>query len=427
MSMRHGNLSLLITGLLLSLWQWPWASAATLDWPGPPPCNSTLMSCADSAQPGDTLRIVTSATIGERLQIFKPLSIVTAPGVSLTLTSTESHLMTINSALPWTVGVSGVQIVGGSWYFSISGAQAGELTLQQLFFQGNAIGASTQLQVSVNQTGTVQSQVRIRRNQFEIGSDDAAPNSIAVYGSGSSGGQILVDDNRFRPESVLVAQSASKALFGQLGGSSAWDVIIRRNQILPAVATPSRRYASGVEWLSVDSASVNLLLHDNLMLLDQVAGAGRYGILVGGSPGQMSARVLNNTILDAYTVLGFYANTGGQFDNNIVSGGFRFYDGAAVAGNFLQRGNLIFGMTETSSWPTAPSTLSVDPMLSDQGLALPGSPVIDAGSDAARGESGPGALGIPEAFDANHLRRLEGAHIDIGALEGERMFYDGME
>ncbi|MGE4070783.1 MAG: choice-of-anchor Q domain-containing protein [Lysobacterales bacterium] len=425
--MRSCPGKLRIAGLLLALIPVAPTVAATLDWPGPPPCNSTLMSCADFAQAGDTLRIVSSATVGERLQIFKPLSIVTAPGVSLTLTSTESHLMSINSAVPWMVEISGIQIVGGSWFFAVNGAQPGELTLQQLSFRGHATGASTQLQVSMNQTGSARSQVRIRRSQFEIGSDNAAPNSLIVYGSGSSGGQILIEDNRFRPEGVVMAQSAHKALHGVLGGSGVWEAVIRRNQMLPAVATPSRRYASGVEVASVDSASVNLLLHDNLMLLDQIAGAGRYGILLGGSGGQMSARVLNNTIVNAYTVLGFYANSSGQFDNNIVSGGFRFYEGAAPAGNFLQRGNLIFGMSETSSWPIAPGTLIVDPMLSAQGSPLPGSPVIDAGSDLARGASGPGTLGVPEAFDALHLRRLEGAQVDIGAFEGERLFYDGAE
>lgn len=425
--MRPSPHSLQFAAMLLALISAAPLSAATLDWPGPSPCNSTLMSCIDFAQPGDTLHIVSSASVSERLQIFKPLSIITAPGVSLSLTSTESHLMSINSAVPWAVTVSGVQIVGGSWFFAVNGAQAGELTLQQLSFRGNATGASTQLQVSMNQSGGARSQVRIRRNQFEIGSDNAAPNSVAAVGSGSSGGQILVEDNRFRPEDVVMVQSAHKALFGSLGGSGTWEAIIRRNQMLPAVATPSRRYASGVEVVSVDSASVNLMLHDNLLLLDQVAGAGRYGILLGGSGGQMSARVLNNTIVNAYTVLGFYANSSGQFDNNLVSGGFRFYEGAAPAGNFLQRGNLIHGMTEPSSWPVAPGTLTLDPMLSPQGMPLPGSPVMDAGSDTARGESGPGALGVPEALDANHLRRLEGAHVDIGALEGERVFYDGME
>lgn len=284
--MRPSPHSLQFAAMLLALISAAPLSAATLDWPGPSPCNSTLMSCIDFAQPGDTLHIVSSASVSERLQIFKPLSIITAPGVSLSLTSTESHLMSINSAVPWAVTVSGVQIVGGSWFFAVNGAQAGELTLQQLSFRGNATGASTQLQVSMNQSGGARSQVRIRRNQFEIGSDNAAPNSVAAFGSGSSGGQILVEDNRFRPEDVVMVQSAHKALFGSLGGSGTWEAIIRRNQMLPAVATPSRRYASGVEVVSVDSASVNLMLHDNLLLLDQVAGAGRYGILLGGSGGR---------------------------------------------------------------------------------------------------------------------------------------------
>jgi hypothetical protein len=157
-----------------------------------------------------------------------------------------------------------------------------------------------------------------------------------------------------------------------------------------------------------------------------VAGAGGYAISTGGSTGQVQVRVLNNTITDAYYATGFQANVFGRFDNNLVANGFRLHDGSALAANFTRRGNLEFGYA-FNNWPTAPDTLTTDPQLASNGQPLPTSPAIHAGSDAARAETGPGIFGAPAALDAQGLRRLEGAHIDIGAYEGERIHYDGAE
>ena len=102
--------------------------------------------------------------------------------------------------------------------------------------------------------------------------------------------------------------------------------------------------------------------------------------------------------------------------------------GTAPAANFPQRNNLVFSYPIASNWAIAPGTLTTDPLLSaTSGLPRLASPVIDAGSNTARSETGPGSYGALAPRDANGLRRLEGAQIDIGAFEGERLFYYGAE
>lgn len=47
----------------------PSAGAATLNWPGPAPCNGTLQACIDAAAGGDTIQLAGGVTIDEAIQI----------------------------------------------------------------------------------------------------------------------------------------------------------------------------------------------------------------------------------------------------------------------------------------------------------------------------------------------------------------------
>ncbi|MBK9658152.1 MAG: hypothetical protein IPO66_23220 [Rhodanobacteraceae bacterium] len=98
----------------------------------------------------------------------------------------------------------------------------------------------------------------------------------------------------------------------------------------------------------------------------------------------------------------------------------------APTANFQRRGNLDFGYA-MSNWPTAPGTLTIDPKLSPLGQPMTASPAIDAGNDVARGETGPGARASWRHSTHRGCAEIEGAHVDIGAYEGERIHYDGAE
>lgn len=403
------------------------ALAAIRTWPGTAPCAGSFVDCLASAQAGDTVRIVSTATIPDQIALTLPVSIETAPGASATFTSTTAHTFTLPGSAPWTATLRGLKFVGGTLRFTLNGAQAGELRLEQLSISGNASGQQMQINFNLAQSTSARTLINIKGCDFEMGSDPGVSNSISQFGNSTGGIDFIVEDSLFRPEAVVVAQTFQRALSLSAGGNSGWDVVFRRNQVLQAATTPVRGYASGVAVNSGDNVNVNLLVHDNAFVLDDVAGGGGTAVLAGGSTGVFQVRVINNTILHAYYAAAFSPNASGRFDNNVLAFGFRMHEGSAPAASFTQRGNLIFGYPNASNWPTAPGTLTVDPLLSANGLPRTGSPVIDVGSTAARGETGPGSYGALEARDANGLRRVEGAQIDIGAFEGERLFYDGLE
>lgn len=400
--------------------------AQTVNWPGSAPCDAYFTTCLASVPAGGTLRIVSDQVIADRVILNRAVSVEAAPGVSAVFTASENHAFNLPGTAPWAVSLRNLRFEGSTLAVGIAGNQPGDLRLEGLSFRGNAANAQAQLYLQVNAATSARSRIAIRRCEFEIGSDNGAPFSIVQFGGGTAGMELQVEDNRFRPEPVAIAQSFHRAWFANVGGSGTWDIAFRRNRILPASALPARRYAYGIEINTVGSAGINLVVHDNVFALDQVAGAGGAAISAGGSSGQVQVRVLNNTVTDAYYATNFRANVFGRFDNNLVANGFRLHDGEALAANFTRRGNLEFGYA-FSNWATAPGTLTTDPQLASNGQPLPTSPAIHAGSDAARAETGPGIFGAPAALDAQGLRRLEGAHIDIGAYEGERIHYDGAE
>lgn len=400
--------------------------AQTVNWPGSAPCDADFLACMASVPAGGTLRIVSNQVIADRVIVERAVSIEAAPGVSAVFTASDNHAFNLPGTAPWAVSLRNLRFQGGTLAFGIAGNQPGDLRLEGLSFRGTAANAQAQIYLQIDPATSARSRIAIRRCEFEIGSDNGAPFSIAQFGGGTAGMELQVEDNRFRPEPVAIAQSFHRAWLANVGGSGTWDIVFRRNRILPANALPARRFASGIEINTLGTVGVNLLVHDNVFALDQVAGAGGTAISTGGSTGQVQVRVLNNTITDAYYATSFQANVFGRFDNNLVANGFRLHDGAALAANFTRRGNLEFGYA-FSNWATAPGTLTVDPQLASNAQLLPTSPAIHAGSDAARAETGPGIFGAPAALDAQGLSRLEGAHIDIGAYEGERIHYDGAE
>lgn len=399
------------------------------EWPGAPPCAGTFNECLAAVPAGGTVRIVASSTIAERFTLNRSLTIEAAPGVIAAFTADETHLIDINATQPWAVTLRRIFIDGGSLDAVINGGQPGELTLEASKFRGNAADSQSQLGVVNRPANSGRSRLVIRRCEFEIGSDNNAFTSIRHSGAGTGGMEVLVEDNRFRPEPVVMVETSHRAWYGSMSGSGSWQFVFRRNRILPAIDAPApgRRYAGGFEVYNFDTVHIDLAVHDNLIMLDRVAGAGGKAVSGGGaSGGTVQARVVNNTIIDATYASAFGPNVSGRWDNNIAVNGFRIHDGSAPSSNFQRRGNLEFGYDHTG-WPTAPGTVTSDPQLAPDGRPRPGSPALNAGSNLARNETGPGLLGVPADLDLDGLRRTEGGEIDIGAYEGERIHYDGIE
>lgn len=416
----------LIALLLLAL-QAQTAVAVVRDWPGAA-CHASFADCLNVSLAGDTIMIHSNGPISDRVLIERPVSLIAAPGFQPLFTSTENHAISVYTAAAWTLTLRGLHFVNGSVYLGLYGTGAGDARFEQLSFVGNASTVQTQIGIQMQQVGAQRSRISISRSQFVIGSDNQAPMSIALFGSTNAGLTLLIDDNRFRPESVAIGPNAHRVLLAQLSGNAVFDGAFRRNQILPATLLPSRRYANGVEWNTIDNSTVNFLVQDSVFVLDAVQGAGGTALSAGGTNGgTVNVRGINNSILGAYNAWAFRANCNGRLDNTLVSGVFRLHDGQAPASAFQFRNNLIFDVAQSSSWAIPVGSLSAAPQIDAIGQPLPGSPLMDAGSAVARAESGPGNFTVPEPRDAWGLPRVEGASLDIGAFEGERVYYDGAE
>lgn len=406
------------------------SGAVVRDWPGVAPCHLSLVDCLNASLAGDTVRLNTNGSITEQIVLLRPVSLIAGPGFRPLFTATSAHSISSTESVPWTLTLRGLRFVGGSLFVRFNASAAGDVVLDQLRFTGQASDTQTQLGIRLQQTGTQPSHVRIANGDFVIGSDAGVIDSINFYGSASAGLQVTIEGNQFRPEAVPLSPTSQRAVSALVDGNSQFDVVFRRNLVLPALALPSRRFASGFAWSHFDDSHVDLLVHDNVLVLDSENGAGGSGLIAGGvGGGSTTIRVLNNSFVSPYNALMFYDNVSGRIDNNLISGVFRVHEGTAPASAFQFRNNLMFDVAQPSNWPLPPGTLTVAPQIDPRGVPLPGSPLIDAGSDAARIESGPGSFELPEALDAWGLPRVIAASIDIGAFEGvgEAILADGFE
>jgi len=398
------------------------AQAATVfTWPGPAPCHQALNDCLASAQSGDTVQIAGRQTISAALSLNAAVSIVALPGGEAFFDVDATHFIQLPGTAPWTMNLRGLRFRKGTLTIRINGTQPGTLALEQLTMVQEATGGTRQLTLLPQQTSSAVTTVVVRNSSFESGTQAGAFMSILVFGSNAGLLQLTVEDCRFFPENIAMTPTTHSAL--TIASPAEFELVFRRNQVLRA-HTLSRGFASGVALNNNGGSTSRALIHDNLLLLDGDAGAGGTGVL---AQGPMDIRVLNNTIDFAYNSLAFGAQVSGRIDNNIFSQAFRWHDGPAPETNFQMRGNLVFGMLNPSNWPLPPGTVTSDPQLTNAGMLRPASPAINAGSNAARSEAGPGAQSAPEALDVLRQRRVAGAQIDIGAVEGERVFYAGWE
>lgn len=398
------------------------APAATVwTWPGAAPCHQTLNDCLASAQAGDTVQIAGRQTISTALSLNAAVSIVAMPGGEGFFDVDANHFVRLPGTAPWTMTLRGLRFRRGTLSIRVQGTQPGTLVLEQLTMVQEATGATRQLTLLPEQTSSALTAVLVRNSSFESGTQSGAFTSILAFASNSGALHLTLEDCRFFPENVAMTPTTHSAL--TIASPAEFELVFRRNQVLRA-RTLSRGFASGVALNSTGGGTSRALIHDNLLLLDGDAGVGGTGVL---AQGPIELRVLNNTIDFAYNGLALGAQVTGRIDNNIFSQAFRWHDGPAPASNFQIRSNLVFGMLNPSNWAIPSGTVTGDPQLTSAGMLRPGSPAINAGSNAARSEAGPGAQPAPEALDVLRKPRIANAQIDIGAVEGERVFYDGWE
>jgi hypothetical protein len=110
----------------------------------------------------------------------------------------------------------------------------------------------------------------------------------------------------------------------------------------------------------------------------------------------------------------------GRLDNNLFAYmGFGVFIGEGLEADFGNDHNAVYGIGIGNQYTPGPNTVTSDPLLAT--LTRPRlaaeSPLREAGSATLRAAPGPGALSPLEPLDADGLRRVKDAALDIGAYE----------
>jgi hypothetical protein len=413
------------------------AHAAIVRWPGPAPCAGTLIDCMNSLQDGDVIELTSDAVINGVNFVFRAVSLKSATGFNAALTGDGLVIFQISSSAAWSLSLSDLSFRNVGVQIRLKGIAAGRLDISDnSFFDVNSNG-QFQLLIYFDQSVNTRNVVSIRRNKFLVPATEGF--STAVYLSCQQPSSPLIEatNNTFSARPTTLTSNFRRALVAASSGSnvlSQWDIEFARNRVVGSNEASTSRLFAGFGLTAFAGSAMAAHVHDNVFLLDRDTSGGGTAILAGAQGGEINLRALNNTIKDADYAIGLGKNAGGilsaKIDNNIMLNGFRALDvETLVASDLAQRKNLVFSYPNPGTIPLAADTLLLDPMLgSATDLHLrPGSPAIDAGLDLARSELGPGALPAPVALDAERYQRIQSSHVDIGALEGTRLFNDGLE
>jgi hypothetical protein len=330
---------------------------------------------------------------------------------------------------PWSLLVSGLTIEDG--YLLAQVLDDGNVVLEDI------VATSTQGFAPVGVTffqpasGTSSGSAEIRRCRVRVAT--AAGYGIRATSFPGTAMRLRIADNRVEPLGVEPAPAPPSAgptgILVQTRGELPSSVEVVRNAIAAASGNddPAARLASGIV-IGTDSTSgaVALRVADNAVVLRESPTFFNAGVRVSLGGGAVDARVLNNTVVGGNTGVRIEryepgATLAGRLDNNLVAylaTGVWIGDGLEAA--FGNDYNGLWAIAQGNQFaPGAHTVTGLDPRLAT--LTRPRlratSVMRNAGSVALRDAPGPGSLPPLEPLDADGLRRVKDAEIDIGAYE----------
>ena len=399
------------------------ADAATRTWPGPAPCNTTLQACIAGADAGDTVEVASNGPIGESLEIFgKSLILRAAAGFSPVLQAGpfSDSIDAFGADTPVAIVIEGLIVRGGT----ITAYQRGSGPFG-VIIRGNLIEAEG---LDANLTA-------IRISTF--GSTPTGPVNFAIVDNDIRLGFLQGDDISAIAIEDLPGSTIGVIEDNVVGSGGTWSTlsaIHARNNVGNANLQVRRNLVAATGYnvgilLVQDGAggTFDARVFDNLVTgTVGVTGPQPGAISLIASAGTLHADVLNNTLAGNHTGFIASAAAGAHIDgvlaNTVVAdnGTRGVVIAAAIAGDFANEYNLVFGNGSDEFTPGA-GTVFADPhFVSTQDFHLrSSSPARDAGNTAL-------AAGI--SVDLDGAPRVFGPAVDIGAWEvGDLIFANGVD
>jgi hypothetical protein len=391
----------------------PSAGAATLNWPGPAPCNGTLQACVDAAVGGDTVQLVGSTPIDQDLTIQnKSLTLRGASnGVSRFAAFRQVSVFVTGTAAP-SVTIEGIEFLNGGIRAVHNGTATATLVVRRVKARRTwnfpAIQANTNAAGSWNAT--------IENCDIETESTPTNPiDGLSLGGSG--GGTYRVLFNRLR----IIGNTQGAAIrFG--AGLTSSSVRIVGNRI------DGRDFNSGIVLSDDGSAGRLTATVVGNVVRNQNGNVGASGaLMIVASDGDIDALVFHNTLTDNRRAMSLYGrpDLGGQLSgavrNNLVAWN---QSGLSIQPEYTatvaNSHNLIHGNGDNDFVPGIGTVTGAPRLHPDRFRIIGSSPAVDAAVDVSEDLR---ILGLP-VVDVDGQPRFNGTAPDIGAFEtgGARHF-----
>lgn len=390
------------------------AGAAILEWPGAAPCNGTLQACVDASASGDTVVVVTEASINGGVDIgSKSLTLRAAAGLRPALAAgTDISATTVGNG-PVAITVEGFALRDGRIVLMHGGTDTARFTVRNNVLDASSRETSAGVDISNFSTGTTIAQVENNR----ITTGTPALNGAALRLQATGGvfdGQVIHN----RVEGFPSDTSGWGIMLDSRGGSS-MEVALGFNE----VRGDFWRGAIGISEGLFSSTASHITAHtySNVVVCGTDSARGILPVIRNGS---ISVDVVNNTIVSCESALSYSRWSGhqggggiqGVIRSNIVAFNQRgmFLNPEFIA--TIEEGlNLFWANPFNQPAPHSSSILADPLLLSPQHPFLrPGSPAIN--SAYLFGPLMQRNAGLPR-LDAAGLRRVQDSVVDMGAYE----------
>lgn len=380
-------------------------AGTTYIWPGAAPCNTAaLQDCINAVSNGDTVEVLSNGPIDEDLSIFKPLTLIAAPGYRPVFAAGRGidALYNPGSLVDWSLTIDGLTFLQGNVGVRAAAGNA-TVTLRRLDITASDSAFIGSTAIGVQNYGAGHMTYLIEQNRIRL-NDTIGLNGITLGSSSTGNWDGTVRDNRVES---LSTDAIDGGLFMTGTSASAPNALVYSNQFSGNLGTGIWFWAGG---------------QSNLVVVNNAFSTHATGITFGGELTLATGNVLT---------LSAFNNTFAGFSEGILENGamtgrtsgnlFAYATAAAIhsqGASVTEDHSLFFSSV-------APVTLGAGSMIADPKFRrgaddtrlTQGSPAIDA-ADSSALSTLLANFSLP-AIDADGLRRFKGATstADIGAFE----------